>query len=137
MVESHLEGLGALFGKGRKITLAMEFVFKESTGEPATAKGKKKKTSATDAQRAQRAADASLWARVYKHHRCRGKHCKQGPHCWSDKRGNHHKLLPRHLEALIHHLKGNIERGKDNEDIDISIKLLPKIIEEVLNNSRK
>ncbi|KAK0655485.1 hypothetical protein B0T16DRAFT_499354 [Cercophora newfieldiana] len=39
----------------------------------------KKKQSAIEAQKLQRAADAGLWTRVYKHHRCRGKHCKQDP----------------------------------------------------------
>ena len=80
LVDNHLEGLGDLFSKGRKITFSIEFVYKEVTCDFTTAKGKKKK-SATEAQRLQRATDAGLWTRVYKHYRCRGKHCKQGPHC--------------------------------------------------------
>ena len=92
LVDEHLEGLGNLFSKGRKITFSIEFVYKEVTCDSTTAKGKKKK-SATEAQRLQRAADAGLWTRVYEHYRCRGKHCKQGPHYWPDERGNHHKLL--------------------------------------------
>lgn len=87
MVDSYMEGLSALFSKRKKITLNMEFIYKGGVSE-SVAKGKKKK-SATETQKLQRAADAGLWTRVYKHHRCRGKHCKQGPHCWPDERGNH------------------------------------------------
>jgi hypothetical protein len=55
LVDDHLEGLGDLFSKGRRITFSMEFVYKEVTCESTTVKGKKKK-SATEAQRLQRAA---------------------------------------------------------------------------------
>jgi hypothetical protein len=99
--------------------------------------GKKKKQSATEAQKLQRAADAGLWTRVYKHHRCRGKHCKQGPHCWADGRGNHHKLLPRHLEEIVHHIKGSMKEGEKEEQIDINIEIPPKILQDVLGDSRK
>jgi hypothetical protein len=81
LVDDHLEGLGDLFSKGRKITFSMEFVYKEVTCESTTAMGKKKKKSATETQKLQRAADAGLWTRVYKRYRCKGKHYKQGPHC--------------------------------------------------------
>jgi hypothetical protein len=50
--------------------------YKEVTSDSTTAKGKKKKKSATEAQKIQRAADADLWNRVYEHYRGRGKHCK-------------------------------------------------------------
>jgi hypothetical protein len=106
-VDEHLEGLGDLFSKGRKITFSMEFIYKEVTRNSITAKGKKKKKSATKAQRLQRAADAGLWTRVYEHYHCRGKHCKQGPY-WPDERGTHHKLLPGQLEEIVGHIKGNI-----------------------------
>ncbi|KFA51017.1 hypothetical protein S40293_10156 [Stachybotrys chartarum IBT 40293] len=66
LVDSHMEGLETLFKKGRKITLNMEFIYKEITGDSRSAKGKNKKKSATEAQKAQRAADAGLWTRVYK-----------------------------------------------------------------------
>jgi hypothetical protein len=42
-VDEHLEGLSDLFNMGRKITLSMEFVYKEVASDSATAKGKKKK----------------------------------------------------------------------------------------------
>jgi hypothetical protein len=100
-------------------------------------RARKKKQSATEAQKLQRAADAGLWTRVYKHHRCRGKHCKQGPHCWPDERGNHHKLLPRHLEDIFHHIKGNMKEGEEEEEVDVNIEIPPKIIKEVLDYSRK
>ena len=48
-----------MFSKGRKITFSIEFVYKEVTSDSTTAKGKKKK-SAMEAQKLQRAADASL-----------------------------------------------------------------------------
>jgi hypothetical protein len=50
IVDKHLEGLGDLFSKGRKITFSIEFVYKEVTGDSTMAKGKKKKKkSATEA----------------------------------------------------------------------------------------
>jgi hypothetical protein len=42
-----------LFRKGRKITFSIEFVYKEDGGDSTTAKGKKKKKSATEAQKFQ------------------------------------------------------------------------------------
>ena len=84
MLDNHLEGFSDLFNKGRKITFSIEFIYKESISST-TVKGKTKKKNTTEAQKLQRAADAGLWTRVYKYHRCRGKHCKQGPHCWPDK----------------------------------------------------
>ncbi len=135
IADSHIEGLSALFSKRRKITLSMEFIYKEVAGE-SVAKGKKKK-SATETQKLQRAADAGLWTRVYKHHGCRGKHCKQGPHCWPDERWNHHRLLPRHLEDIFHHIKGNMKEGENKEKIDVNIEIPSKILQDVLDNSRK
>ena len=112
ILDEHLEGLGDLFSKGRKITFSIEFVYREVTGHSTTAKGKKKKKSATEAQKLQRASDAGLWTRVYERYRCRGKHCKQGPHCWPDEQGNHRKLLPGQLEEIVCHIKGNIKEGE-------------------------
>jgi hypothetical protein len=126
-----------LFSKGRKITFSIEFVYKEVTSDSTTAKGKKKKKSATEAQKIQRAADASLWNRVYKRYRCRSKHCKQGPHCWLDEQGNHRKLLPGQLEEIVCHIKGNIKEGETKEDVDINIKIPPNILKNILDNSRK
>ncbi len=40
-----------MFSKGRKITFSIEFVYKEVTSDSTTAKGKKKKKSATEAQK--------------------------------------------------------------------------------------
>jgi hypothetical protein len=37
-----------LFRKGRKITFSIEFIYKEVSSESTTAKGKKKKKSATE-----------------------------------------------------------------------------------------
>jgi hypothetical protein len=81
MVDKYLEDLGDLFSRGRKIIFNIEFIYKEIIGDAITAKGKKKKKSATEAQKLQRAADAGLWSRVYEYYRCRAKHCKKGPHC--------------------------------------------------------
>ena len=61
LVDGRLEGLSDLFSKGRGITFSIEFIYKEVTCESTTAKGKKKKKSATEAQKLQRAADAGLW----------------------------------------------------------------------------
>lgn len=136
MLDSHLEGLGELFRKGRKITFSMEFIYKEITSESTAAKGKKrKKQSATETQRLQRAADAGLWARVYKHHRCRDKYCRQGPHCWADERGNHHRLLPRHLEDIVHHIKANMAEGEKEDEVDVNIEIPLKILQDVLDDT--
>jgi hypothetical protein len=51
LVDEYLEGLGDLFSKGRKITFSIEFVYKEVTCDSITAKGKRKKKSAIEAQR--------------------------------------------------------------------------------------
>ncbi|KFZ18368.1 hypothetical protein V501_01260 [Pseudogymnoascus sp. VKM F-4519 (FW-2642)] len=136
-VDNHLEGLSDLFSKGRKVTFSMEFVYKEVTCDSTTAKGKKKKKNATEAQKLQRAADAGLWTRIYEHYRCRGKHCKQGPHCWSDERGNHHRLLPGQLEEIVRHIKDNMKEGETEEDVDIDIEIPSRILKNILDNSRK
>jgi hypothetical protein len=51
-----------LFRKGRQITFSIELVYKEGSSDSTTAKGKKKKKSATEAQKLQRAADTGLWS---------------------------------------------------------------------------
>jgi hypothetical protein len=137
LVDEQLEGLSDLFSMGRKITLSMEFVYKEVTCDSTTAKGKKKKKSATEAQRLQRAADAGLWTRVYEHYRCKAKHCKQGPHCWPDARGNHQKLLPVQLEEIVRHIKEKLEEGETEENVDVSIEIPPHIVQNILENNRK
>lgn len=138
IVDEHLEGLGDLFSKGRKITFSIEFVYKEVTGDSTTAKGKKKKKkSATEAQKLQRTADAGLWSQLYELHRCRAKHCKQGPHCLPDERGNHRRLLPAQLEEIISHIKANMKEGETEEDVDVDIEIPPHILKHVLDNNRK
>ena len=137
MVDEHLEGLGDLFRKGRQITFSIEFVYKEDSGDSTTAKGKKKKKSATEVQKLQRAADAGLWSRLYELHRCRAKHCKQGPHCLPDDRGNHRKLLPAQLEEIVCHIKANIKEGETEEDVNVDIEIPPHILRNISDNSRK
>ncbi|WQF77118.1 hypothetical protein CDEST_02132 [Colletotrichum destructivum] len=136
-VNNHMEGLGPLFSKGRKLTFSLELFYKEASGDSTTTKGKRKKPNATEAQKLQRAADAGLWTRVYEHHRCRGRHCKQGPHCWPDERGNHHKLLSRHLEEIVRHIKGNMREGENEEEVDVGIEIPSTILRDVLDDSRK
>ncbi|KFY26196.1 hypothetical protein V491_01425 [Pseudogymnoascus sp. VKM F-3775] len=118
-------------------SLMKEMKDEEVTCDSTTAKGKKKKKSATEAQKLQRAADAGLWTRIYEHYRCRGKHCKQGPHCWSDERGNHHRLLPGQLEEIVRHIKDNMKEGETEEDVDINIEIPSRILKNILDNSRK
>jgi hypothetical protein len=137
LVDKHLEGLSDLFSKGRKITFSMEFVYKEVTRGSTTAKGKKNRKSATEAQKLQRAAEAGLWTRVYALYRCRAKHCKQGPHCLPDEQGIHRKLLPRDLEDIVCHHKANMKEGETEEDVDVNIEIPPHILKNVLDNSRK
>jgi hypothetical protein len=137
MVDEHLEGLGDLFRKGRKISFSIEFVYKEGSSESTTAKGKKKKKSATEAQKLQRAADAGLRSRLYELHRCRSKHCKQGPHCLPDERGNHRKLLPAQLEEIVGHIKANMKEGETEETVEVDIEIPPHILRNVSDNSRK
>jgi hypothetical protein len=115
----------------------MEFVYKEVTREFTIVKSKKKKKSATEVQKLQRAADTGLWTRVHERYCCRGKHCKQGPHCWPDERGNHYKLLPDQLEEIVCHIKGNMKEGEKEEDVDVDIEIPSNILKNVLDNSRK
>ncbi|KAI9765131.1 MAG: hypothetical protein M1840_007838 [Geoglossum simile] len=136
IIDEHLEGLGDLFSKGRKISFSIEFVYKEVTGDSTTAKGKKKK-SATEAQKLQRTADAGLWSRLYELHRCRAKHCKQGPHCLPDERGNHRRLLPAQLEEIVSHIKANMKDGETEADVDVDIEIPPHILNHISDNSRK
>jgi hypothetical protein len=126
-----------LFSKGRKIIFSIEFVYKEVTGDSRTAKGKKKKRSTTEAQKQQRAADAGLWSRLYELHRCRSKHCKQGPHCLPDERGNHRKLLPAQLEEIVCHIKSNMNKREKEEDVNVDIEIPPNILKNILDNSYK
>ena len=138
-VDKHMEGLGTLCKVGRKITLSVEFVYKEvaheSTGTKAAKRAKKKKTQ-TDVQRARLAAEAGLWTRVYKHHRCRGKYCKKGPHCWRDRLGNHHKLDYKVLKALHQHIMQNMKEGETLEDVDVTVEIPASILKDVLHNDR-
>lgn len=61
-------------------------------------------------QKCRRAADAGLWTRVDKQYVAKvTKHCKQGPHCWSGEQADSHRLLPKYLERIVRHIKGNIE----------------------------
>ena len=136
-VDEHLEGLGDLFSKRRKIIFGIEFIYKEVTGDSTTAQGKKKKKSATETQKLQRAADAGLWSRLYELHRCRAKHCKQGPHCLLDERGNHRRLLPAQLEEIVCHIKANMKEGETEEDVNVDIEIPPHILRNILDNSRK
>jgi hypothetical protein len=113
----------------------MEFIHKEVTCNSTMAKGKRKKKSATEAQKLQRAADAGLWTRVYELHRCKAKHCKQGPHYWPDERGTHYLLLPCHLEDIVRHIKDSMKQGEIEEDVDVNIEILPHMLKNVLDNS--
>uniref|UniRef100_A0A8H7NHL6 Uncharacterized protein n=1 Tax=Bionectria ochroleuca TaxID=29856 RepID=A0A8H7NHL6_BIOOC len=123
MIDKHLEELSNLFSKGRKITFSMEFIYKEATAKTAAANGRKKSKSATDSQKAQRAADAGLWTRVYKYHRCRAKHCKQGPHCLVDNQGNHRKMMATHLEDIYNHIKANMKDGENEDEVEVNIEI--------------
>ncbi|PVH69355.1 hypothetical protein DL98DRAFT_578389 [Cadophora sp. DSE1049] len=84
-----------------------------------------------------RAAEAGLWTRVYEQYRCKAKHCKQGPHCWPDERGNHQKLLPGQLEEIVRRIKEKMKEGETKEDVDVRIEIPPHIIKNILDNNRK
>lgn len=141
IVDSHLEGLGALFRVGKtmdkRITLFIELVYKEDTKAPAPTKKQKKKKSQSDAQRAQMEAEAGLWSRVYEHWRCIAKHCKQGPQCWPDENGIHYRLENKHLEKLVNYIKSKMKAGDKVEDVDIDIDIPSHILKDVLDVSRK
>ncbi|OHW97266.1 hypothetical protein CSPAE12_04062 [Colletotrichum incanum] len=134
IADDHMEGLGPWFRKRRKITFCMEI---EVTGDPTTAKGKRKKQSATEAQKVQRAAEAGLCTGIYEHHRCRGKHCKQGLHCWPDEQGNHHRLLPQYLEEIVRRIQGDMKEGDKEEEGNVGIEIPSKILGNILNYSRR
>ncbi|KAI9146698.1 hypothetical protein HJFPF1_13603 [Paramyrothecium foliicola] len=106
-IDTHVEGLGGFFSKGR-----LE----------------------TEDQRAQLDREAGLWTRVYKHHRCRAKHCKQGPHCAKDELGNHHKLNHAHLKAIYEHIKDNMSDGDNPHEIDLDGDIPAAILDDVMCN---
>ncbi|KAK1480547.1 hypothetical protein CCUS01_16205 [Colletotrichum cuscutae] len=109
ILNSHVEGIGALFGKRRNITFGIDLIYEEVTGNSMATKSKKGQ-SATEAQKFQRAADAGLWTRV---------------------------LLARHLEEIIHHIKGNMKEGENEEEVDVNIEIPSRILGDILNNSQK
>jgi hypothetical protein len=91
-------------------------------------RGRTRENALQEAQKAQTAAEVGLWTRVYEKYRCRAKHYKHGPHCFVDEQGNHHKLLSTHLEDTVSHIKGNMNKGEKEEDIDVnSIELPPHV----------
>ncbi|KAI9146671.1 hypothetical protein HJFPF1_13576 [Paramyrothecium foliicola] len=109
IVDDHLRGVSHLFNQGKTITVDVEFVYKDKDLEnaAATAKGKKKKgTSATATQRAEMEAQAGTYREVYKKLRCDAVHCKKGPHCVVDPRGNHLEVLPIYLEKIVEYVQG-------------------------------
>ena len=133
-IDSHLEGLAILFSQGKKITVSVDFICKEVASDTAStaAKGKNKRKSASENQRARRAAEAGLWARVYEHRRCKAKNCKQGPHCMIDETGNHISMLSGHLEANVRHHRNNMKDGETEDDVNVDIEILPEIAKDVL-----
>ncbi|KAL0929587.1 uncharacterized protein CTRU02_215486 [Colletotrichum truncatum] len=137
LVDSHMEGLSDLLIKRKKITLSIEFIYREVTSESTTVKGKNKARSATAKQKLQRDAEAGLWARIYEKYRCRGENCRKGPHCWPDGRGYHHALLPKHLEPIAEYIKGTMKEGETEEDVNIDVEIPSRILGEVLSDSRK
>jgi len=58
-------------------------------------------------------------------------------HLTLDKQGIHHKLLPRQLEDIVHHIKDNMEEGEKEEGVDVNIEIPPHILKDVLDNSCK
>lgn len=55
-------------------------------------------------------AEAANYSEVYKKPRCDAKHCKSGPHCAVDARGNHYELIPFYIKGLLNMFKkeGNL-----------------------------
>lgn len=45
--------------------------------------------------------------------------------------------MPRHLEDIFHHIKGNMNEGEKEEEVDVNIEILPKILKDVLDDSHK
>jgi hypothetical protein len=76
--------------------------------------------------------EPSLRALLY-----RGKHCKQGPYCWPDERGDHRKLLAGQLEEIVSHIKGNMTKGVTEEDVNVDIEIPSHVLKNILDNSRK
>ncbi|KAI9146746.1 hypothetical protein HJFPF1_13484 [Paramyrothecium foliicola] len=133
-IDTHVEGLGGFFSKGKKISLSVEFFYKEVVDASTAARTTRKRKTRTEDQRAQLDREAGLWARIYKHHRCRAKHCKQGPHCAKDEFGNHHKLNHTHLKAIYGHIKDNMSDGDDPHEIDLDVDIPAAILNDVMYN---
>jgi hypothetical protein len=54
-----------------------------------------------------------------------------------DEQKDYYKLLPGQLKDIVCHIKRNIKEGKTEENVNINIKILPNILKDVLDNSRK
>ncbi|KAI1839391.1 hypothetical protein JX266_014398, partial [Neoarthrinium moseri] len=136
-LDNHIDGLSDLRNAGKKVVVQLELFYKNETDHTSTANRSNRKKSATEAQKAQMAAEAGLWTRVYKHHRCRAKHCKQGPHCTTDKQGNHLKLEARHLEDIFNEIKHKMKEGETEDEVDVRIEIPPRVLQDVLARSQK
>ncbi|KAL7939957.1 hypothetical protein V8C42DRAFT_356547 [Trichoderma barbatum] len=119
-IDTHLEGLGDLF----------EGVINESTA----AKGAKKKKSRSEEQRLQLDLVKGLWDRVYKHHRCRRKHCKLGPHCMKDQFDKHHKIDYKNLKAIFQDIKANMKEGDNPDQVDVNVEIPAAIRKDIMQD---
>lgn len=133
-IDTHLEGLRDLFKGGKKITLLMEFFYKEVVSESTAAKGTKKKKSRTEEQRAQLDLVKGLWNRVYKHHRCRKKNCKLGPHCVKDRFGKHRRIDYKNLRAIYQDLKANMKNEDNPDEVDVNVEIPATILRDIMQD---
>lgn len=133
-IDTHLEGLGGLFKGGKKITLLMELFYKEVIDEFTAAKGAKKKKSRSEEQRAQLDLVKGLWDRVYKHHRCRRKLCKLGPHCLKDQFNKHHKIDYKNLKAIFQDIKANMREGDNPDEVNVNVEIPAAIRKDIMQD---
>lgn len=140
-IDSHLEALGALFSVGtkmdRKITFSIGLMYKEDAKESTATKKRKKTKSTTEAQHAELAKNRGIWKRVFEHWQCRGSHCKQGPHCYRDRNGNHRRLEAPLLVAICKDIVSKMKGGENEEEVEIPDEIPGYILEQILMFNRK
>lgn len=136
IVNEHLESLGLLFKLRRMpITLVIELTYQET--EATTATRTKQRKSATNNQRAQLTTEAVFMTRVYTHHQCRVKSCRQNSmHCLVDDKGNHHAIDSETIRAIYIEIKKNMKEGESFEDVQ-NIEIPAELRSKILRMSKK
>ncbi|CAH0020023.1 unnamed protein product [Clonostachys rhizophaga] len=122
-IDDQIESWSDLVHKGRKLTVKIIFIYKE-TGQHIAAK--RSGRSATAAQLSERASiqnregstdEVPIWERVYDLLECPGAGCDVGPYCWRNPdTGTRHAVATNILLKIVDYVE---KGGKFNEHSDL------------------